>query len=129
MQIPLSYNLRNLAVRKATTAMTALGIALTVAVLLAVLALVEGLRASFVAGGHPLHLLVMRKGATAELTSVMSPETFQTIRSKPGIARAASGEAMASLELVTGINLENEDQPGGMNVTLRGLTTLGFEMR
>ena len=43
MKIPLSYNLRNLAVRKTTTAMTALGVGLTVAVLLAVLALVEGL--------------------------------------------------------------------------------------
>ncbi|MDX2150391.1 MAG: ABC transporter permease [Bryobacteraceae bacterium] len=129
VSIPLSYNLRNLAVRKGTTIMTALGIALTVAVLLAVMALVEGLRASFVAGGHPLHLLVMRKGATSELTSILNPQAFQTIRSKPGIARTASGEPAASLELVTGINLENEESPGGMNVTLRGLSVTGFEMR
>ncbi len=33
LAIPLSYNLRNLTARKTTTAMTALGIALTVAVL------------------------------------------------------------------------------------------------
>jgi putative ABC transport system permease protein len=39
MAIPLSYNLRNLVVRKTTTLMTALGIALTVAVLLSILAL------------------------------------------------------------------------------------------
>jgi putative ABC transport system permease protein len=44
MAIPVAYNLRNLVVRKTTTLMTALGIALTVAVLLAVLALVNGLR-------------------------------------------------------------------------------------
>src|ERR1035438_2966376 len=43
MAIPIAYNLRNLVVRKTTTIMTALGIALTVAVLLAVLAL-AGLR-------------------------------------------------------------------------------------
>ena len=35
MAIPLAYNLRNLVVRKTTTLMTALGIALTVAVLVA----------------------------------------------------------------------------------------------
>ncbi len=35
MILPLSYNLRNLAVRRTTTLMTALGIALTVAVLAA----------------------------------------------------------------------------------------------
>jgi putative ABC transport system permease protein len=44
MAIPLAYNLRNLVVRKTTTLMTALGIALTVAVLLAILALVNGLQ-------------------------------------------------------------------------------------
>ena len=43
MAIPLSYNLRNLIVRKTTTVMTATGIAMTVAVLLAVLGLVSGL--------------------------------------------------------------------------------------
>ena len=37
MAIPLAYNLRNLTVRKTTTLMTALGIALTVSVLVAVL--------------------------------------------------------------------------------------------
>jgi putative ABC transport system permease protein len=56
MRIPLSYNLRNLAVRKTTTVMTSLGIALTVAVLLAVLALVSGLHAAFDASGHPLQV-------------------------------------------------------------------------
>jgi len=41
MAIPISYNLRNLVVRKTTTIMTALGIALTVAVLLAILAMLD----------------------------------------------------------------------------------------
>ncbi len=54
MAIPLAYNLRNLVVRKTTTLMTALGIALTVAVLLAILALVNGLRATLAASGDPL---------------------------------------------------------------------------
>ena len=49
MAIPIAYNLRNLMVRKTTTSMTALGIALSVAVLLAILALVEGLRTSLAA--------------------------------------------------------------------------------
>ena len=45
MAVPFAYNLRNLRQRKTNTIMTALGLALTVAVLLSVLALVEGLRA------------------------------------------------------------------------------------
>jgi len=63
MAIPLSYNLRNLVVRKTTTLMTALGIALTVAVLLAILALVSGLHDAFASTGNPLQVMVLRKGS------------------------------------------------------------------
>jgi putative ABC transport system permease protein len=129
MAIPLSYNLRNLVVRRTTTVMTALGIALTVAVLLAILAMVNGLRSSLGATGDPLHVLVMRKGSTAELTSNFSREAFQDLKLKPGIARTSSGEPAASLELVTLIDLAGPEAPTGINVTLRGLTPLGFEMR
>ena len=69
MAIPLTYNLRNLVVRKTTTLMTALGIALTVAVLLAMLALVTGLRATLASSGDPLQVVVMRKGSESELVS------------------------------------------------------------
>jgi putative ABC transport system permease protein len=129
MAIPITYNLRNLVVRRTTTLMTALGIALTVAVLVADLALIEGLRTAFQASGHPLHLLVLRKGATAELSSAMSREVYQSLKSTPGIASNGAGEPMASLEMVTVINLPSVDSPGGMNVTLRGLLPIGVEMR
>src|SRR5215203_926091 len=101
MAIPVSYNVRNLIVRKTSTIMTALGIALTVAVLLAVLALVEGLRSAFKSTANPAHVLVTRKGATSELVSSVSRASFQDMKFKPGIARTKSGEPMASLEMVT----------------------------
>ena len=69
MAIPLAYNLRNLVVRKTTTIMTALGIALTVAVLLAILALVNGLRTTLAQSGDPLQVLVLRKGSNSEVVS------------------------------------------------------------
>ena len=129
MAIPVAYNLRNLIVRKTTTIMTALGIALTVAVLLAILAMVGGLRSSLESTGNPLHVLVMRKGANAELSSVVTPALFQDLKFKPGIVQSKSGQPMASLEMVTVINLESVDAPQGMNVTLRGISPLGLEMR
>lgn len=130
MAIPISYNLRNLMVRKTTTVLTALGIGLTVAVLVAVLALVEGLRSSFEASGRPLNVLVMRKGATAELVSVVTRSNFQDFKFKPGIARDQSGQPLASLEMVTIINnLGTGKAAEGMNLNLRGLTPVGIEMR
>jgi putative ABC transport system permease protein len=128
MAIPLSYNLRNLVVRKTTTIVTALGIALTVAVLLAVLALVHGLNIAFQSTGNPLQVLVMRKGSTAELSSAMTRENFQTLKSMAGIAREGN-EPIASLELVSVINLPSVDSPEGMNVSLRGILPMGIKMR
>jgi putative ABC transport system permease protein len=130
MAIPISYNLRNLIVRKTTTVLTVGGIGLTVAVLVAVLALVEGLRASFEASGRPLNVLVMRKGATAELMSVVMRSDFQAMKFKPGIAQNRNGEPMASLEMVTILNnLGSGRASEGMNINLRGLTPIGIEMR
>ncbi len=129
MKIPISYNIRNLIARRTTTIMTALGIALTVAVLLSVFALVEGLRSSLASTGDPLNLLVTRKGATAELNSSMTPEQFQVIKVKPGIAKLPNGEPMASLELVTVIVLESPDNPAGINISMRGLNAAGIAMR
>lgn len=130
MAIPISYNLRNLLARKGSTLMTALGIAAPVAVLMAVLAMVNGLATSMAATGHPAQLIVMRKGATSELTSTISRNAYRDLRFVPGIAKSPkSGELMASLEMVTVIMLDSPVYPDGINITVRGLMPIGFEMR
>ena len=130
MAIPLAYNLRNLVVRKTTTVMTALGIALTVAVLLAILALVNGLRSTLSTSGDPRHVLVLRKGSTSELVSGIPRALFQDIKFKRGIAAGSDGLPLASLEIITVINMVNVDNPNGANVTVRGLMIpAGIEMR
>lgn len=129
MAIPISYNVRNLVVRKTTTLMTATGVAMTVAVLLAVLGLVSGLQAAFSATGDPLRVLVLRKGGNAELTSLVTQQQFQIIKVFPGIATWPDGQPKASLEVVSIINLPNVDNPEGANVTLRGISLRGIQMR
>ncbi len=130
MPIPISYNIRSLAVRRTTALMTAFGIALTVAVLLASLALVDGLRRTFEVTGNRLNLLVMRKGSTSELSSAMTRETFQDLLFKPEIARSSrDGWPMASLEIVTTIRLPATGNPRGINVTVRGLLPVGIDLR
>ena len=129
MAIPFAYNLRNLIVRKTTTLMTALGIALTVAVLLAILALVNGLRVTLASSGDPLHIIVVRKGSNSELVSNFARAQFQDLKFKPGIAAGKDGQPLASLELVTVVNLVNVDSPSGVNLSVRGLQPAGIEMR
>lgn len=129
MAIPIAYNLRNLVVRKTTSLMTAFGIALTVAVLLAMMALITGLRSTLSASGDPLQIVVMRKGSEAELVSNFTRQQFQDLKFKPGIARDAKGDPMASLEILTVITLASPDNPDGMNINVRGLAPVGITMR
>ena len=129
MSIPLAYNLRNMVVRKTTTIMTALGIALTVAVLLSILAMVNGLRATLSTTGDPLHVLVLRKGSTSEIVSNFQRSTYQDLKFKSGIARGKDGQPLASLEVVTVVNLAATEGGEGTNVSVRGLQPAGIEMR
>jgi putative ABC transport system permease protein len=129
MAIPLAYNLRNLMVRRTTTIMTALGIGLTVAVLISILALVNGLRTSLAATSSPLNLIVVRKGSESELLSNFARSIFQDVKFKPGIATGKDGKPLASEEVVLVVNLPSATNPNGNNITVRGLTPAGWEMR
>jgi putative ABC transport system permease protein len=129
MAIPLSYNLRNLWVRRTTTMMTVLGIALTVAVLLGILAMVAGLREALTTTGNPLNLLVLRKNSASELVSQITREAISTITFKNGIQKFPGGQPMVSAEIVTVMNLPRYDNPDGANITIRGLPEAGIRMR
>ena len=129
MRVPISYNVRNLRVRKTTTLMTALGIALTVAVLVGIGTLVEGLRTSLESSGNPLHLIVMRQGSTSELVSVVTKESFDVLKFDDRIEQL-DGEPMISHEVLSVVNLPLRSDPNSVaNISVRGLSQMGIKMR
>lgn len=129
MPVPISYNVRNLRVRKTTTLMTALGIALTVAVLVGIGTLVEGLRTSLESSGNPLHLIVMRQGSTSELVSVVTKESFDVLKFDDRIEQL-DGEPMISHEVLSVVNLPLRSDPNSVaNISVRGLPQIGIKMR
>src|SRR4051812_29471641 len=105
MGVPVTYNIRNLIERKGTTLMTAVGIGLTVAVLVTSVALVSGLMSVFASSGDPRQMLVLRKGTDAELTSSVSSEAYNIVRLLPGIAAGKDGQPLVSPEGLTVVNL------------------------
>src|SRR5438105_6145654 len=129
MAIPITYNVRNLRLRLGATMMTALGIALTVAVAVFIMALLAGLKKAFVSSGDPLNVLVLRKGSQAELQSGVDRESYQTIKYLPGIAKDKAGDPLASGEVVVVIVIPRKDSSGETNVTVRGMSPTGFELR
>ncbi len=129
MAIPISYNVRNLKLRKGLTVMTALGIALTVTTAIFLMALLAGLNRAFVTSGSNKNVLVLRKGSEAELSGGFDASLFPTLRELPGIAKDSHGEPMASGEWVVVIVLPRKDGTGEVNVTVRGMMPDGLEMR
>jgi putative ABC transport system permease protein len=130
MAVPISYNIRNLVLRKGATVMTALGIALTVATAIFILALLAGLRDAFTTSGDPNNVLVLRKGSNSELAAGgVDRDAMQVIRDLPGIARNSQGDPMVSGEDILVIVLPRLDGTGETNVTVRFLTSQGIQMR
>ena len=127
MAVPLKYNLRSLLVRRVSTAMTAGGIALVVAVFVIVMAMVTGLGAAIGDTGSPDNLIVLRRGATTETYSAMDLDQFDALKFLPQIRHDAAGNPMASPELPVQTLLER--QGGGRdNVVFRGVLPVALEV-
>lgn len=129
MAIPISYNIRNLRLRKGLTIMTALGIALTVTTAIFLMALSSGLKRAFVSSGNSLNVLVLRKGSESELTGGFDATLFPTLKTLPGIAKDSHGEPMVSGEWNVVIVLPRKNGTGEVNVTVRGMMPDGLELR
>ena len=97
MGLITSYNLRSMLARKATAAMTLMGIAMVVAVFVMTLAIAQGFRATLVSSGSPQNAIVLRKGATAEtVSSVLRPQ-LPLIETLPQVARGADGHGLPAM--------------------------------
>jgi putative ABC transport system permease protein len=129
MAIPISYNIRNMRLRKGLTIMTALGIALTVTTAVFIMALLAGLQKAFRSTGNPLNVLVLRKGSTSELTGPFPQDNFQVLKTLPGIGKDKNGDPLVSGEITVVIVLTRKDGSGEANVTVRGLMPDGLELR
>lgn len=127
--IPFSYIARNLWVRRVTTLLTAGGMALVIFVFTVVLMMSEGIRATLVATGQVDNVLVLRKGAGAEINSGITRDQAAIISNLPGIATNRQGQPLVSKEPVVLNNLPKRSNGKPSNVTLRGTSELGLELR
>jgi putative ABC transport system permease protein len=121
MAIPLSYNLRSLRVRWASTVVAVIGIAGTVGVFVAMLALAFGFKATLVASGSPQNALVRRAGASSEMESAVSLDQVRVIEDAPGVARGPEGP-LVSPEVVVIAAFPLKSSGTDANVQVRGVS-------
>ncbi len=121
--IPISYNVRSLFVRKATTIATALGIGLVVFVLSASLMLGAGIQKTLVSGGRPDYALVLRKGSDTELASSIEVRTVSLVLAAAGVKKTNEGAPVGAGELVVVITMAKRGTEGQVsNVQVRGIS-------
>jgi putative ABC transport system permease protein len=129
MRIPLSYNLRNLHVRRASTAASAAGIALVVAVFVLVLSLAQGFAWALRTAGSPENAIVLRKGSVAELTSGILRETAASIAVRPEIAEGPDGSPAVVREVVVLAVLPRRGDGSPSQVLIRGTQEAALAVR
>ena len=120
--VPIKYNVRSLIVRRVGTLMTVFGVALTVAVFVSILAMVQGIEGVFVDTGEPLNLLVIRQGSQSETNSFFD-------RDIKGIIETSDGVKAVAGEIIILINQPRTTGTGSANVVVRGISDKSMEMR
>lgn len=115
-------NLRTIPQRLGSSMVIVIGIGGVVGVLIALLAMAEGFRATLASTGRPDRAMLMRAGSNDELASVLSVDTWNTVRELPGIKKDAGGRPIAIAEryILTDVRKRGEDS--GANVVVRGTT-------
>jgi putative ABC transport system permease protein len=126
--IPLAYNLRSARERWASSLVAVLGIAGTVAVFVAMLALARGFRATVASSGLPQNVIVQRAGADTEMTSNLLVADVRVIEDAPQVARRGS-EPLVSPEVVVIAALPLRGTTSDANVQMRGVSPRVLSVR
>ena len=88
MALPLIYNFESVRVRWASTVVAVLGIAGSVGVFVAMLALARGFQAALVSSGSEHNAMVRRAGATSEMDSAITLEQLHAIEEPSKLVNA-----------------------------------------
>ena len=128
MAIPVIYNVRSVKARWTSAIVAVLGIAGTVGVFVAMLSLARGFKATLVSSGSADNAIIMRAGATSEMTGGVTIDTVKIVQDAPGIARASDGPLVTpEVVLVAPIPLISTGTDA--NVQVRGVSKNVLEIR
>jgi putative ABC transport system permease protein len=131
MALPLTYNWKNLFVRKTTTILTVLVIAAVVAVLTWMLGFRSALISSLSFANDERKLIVLKQASTSETNSALMPEEFNKLTQLDReVALNSSGGQLKSPEMIVQVSLPRVSDQGATraNVAVRGVTDEAFNV-
>ena len=124
-----SMNLRSLPQRISTAWVIVIGIAVTVAVMVSVLAMAAGFQRTLKGTARADRAIVLRAGSQAELESTIDRGNAQTIMDAPGVRKDDAGRPVASADAVVIVSLPQKKDGSDANVTLRGVGPNAMKLR
>jgi putative ABC transport system permease protein len=128
LAIPVIYNFRSVKARWASAIVAVLGIAGTVGVFVAMLSLARGFKATLVSSGSADNAMVMRAGATSEMTGGVGIDAVKILQDAPGIARGPDGPLVTpEVVLIAPIPLISTGTDA--NVQIRGVSKNVLQIR
>jgi len=120
--IPLAYNVRSARLRWTSSLVAVLGIAGTVGVFIAMLALARGFQAALVSAGLPQNAIVQQAGSDSEMVSSLTLDSVRIVEDAPQVARRGA-DPLVSAEVVVIAALPLRDDPASdANVQMRGVS-------
>ena len=114
-------NLRSVPQRIGSSSVIVIGIAGVVAVLLSLFALTRSLSGAMLATGSADRVIVLRAGATGEVSSTLLVDAVATIKDAPGIARGDDGKPAATADFVSAVNLLRKKDGARAGLAVRGV--------
>lgn len=130
MGLLLTYSLRNLWARRATTVATGIGIGLVVFILAASRMLSDGIRRTLLDAGRDDRALVLQLDGYNESSSQLKQASVGLAGAAPGVRQRASGEPLVVGEAVGSVFLGRENDPGDYaSILVRGITQQSLALR
>jgi putative ABC transport system permease protein len=124
-----AMNLRSVPRRLGNSLVIVIGIAGVVAVLISVLAMSLGFRATVRGDARADRAIVLSRGATTEYESSLSRESAAAVMNGAGIKHDARDNPIASAEVILVAPVARKRDNSDVNVTMRGVGEQYFVMR
>ena len=121
-------NLRNLPQRLGSSVVAVVGVAAVVLVFAAVLSMARGFERTMMTAGAEDTAIIMRSGATSEMSSGFSGDQVPVIASAPGLLKDGDTPVL-SAELFVIVDVKKKSTSTDANVPFRGVQDSAFEVR
>jgi len=129
MKLLFSYTFRNLAVRKLTTGLTVVGMALVVFVFAAMMMFAYGIEKTLTDTGSDDNAIFVRKAATSETVSLVMRSDATLALTQPEIALSEDGTPIGVAEIVILVSGNKINTDAAANVIMRGTTATAMTLR